>query len=153
MVAREVWGPSALDAPATTTLVRVRRYRCLICRTVGPKDVLPRKRYRGSAILFALALWSVGGLSASEVRSRVSPWRHVGATASLEGWPSLKRWVKHGSLELVVHRPAVAGTYREQARRVVTAAVAGRTGGWIGPVTPEAAFVEIHQGSNGAAIG
>lgn len=60
---------------------------------VVPRGVLRRRLYSAGAIALALALWGVEGFAAGEVRSRVSPWRIVGAAAAV-GWASLRRWAR-----------------------------------------------------------
>jgi len=89
-------GPEALGDGSVIGSVTVRRYRCTRCSAVlvvVPRGVLPRLRYGAVAIALALALWSVEGLPAAEVRSRVSPFRVVGHDAR-RGWRSLRRWAR-----------------------------------------------------------
>ena len=92
---RQLRGPLEPEGSAQVVEVWVRRLWCRCCEgtmTVWPPRMVPRRYYSGSAMLMALALWSIVGLSAGETRERVNPWRHRGA--SVEGWASLRRWVK-----------------------------------------------------------
>jgi ribosomal protein S27E len=94
--ARDQWGASAAAAPAAIGEVIGRRYACQACGAViliVPGGVLRRRLYSAAAVALALALWGVDGLAPAEVRSRVSPWRIVGAEAA-RGWASLRRWAR-----------------------------------------------------------
>jgi hypothetical protein len=67
--------------------------------TVLPASAQPRKHFSGAAIALALALWSLCGWSAQQVREAVSDWARTGAAA--RGWRSLARWaaqVQEGGL-------------------------------------------------------
>lgn len=89
-------GPEELGGRSVVGEVTVRRYRCLRCRAVVvvcPRGVLPRLRYGAVAIALALALWSVEGLAAHAVRSRISPFGVVGEDARRD-WGSLRRWAR-----------------------------------------------------------
>ena len=104
-------------------VVAVRRFRCVRCRaliTVVPLEVEPRRHYSRPAIAQALALWSLSSLPPREVRRRISPWPIIGATASAEGWASLRRWARAaraGRLFRALGR-AFEGGLREAAARV-----------------------------------
>ena len=55
--------------------MRVRRYRCSACgcvMIVVPAEMTAHLRYSLSAVLWALALWSLDRLSGGQVRRRVS---------------------------------------------------------------------------------
>lgn len=87
-------GPEVLGERSVVGEITVRRYRCLRCRAVVvvcPRGVLPRLRY--GAVAIALALWSIEGLAACAVRSRISPFGVVGEDAR-RGWGSLRRWAR-----------------------------------------------------------
>lgn len=110
-------GPEELGDGSAIGSVTVRRYRCTRCSAVlvvVPRGVLPRKRYGAVAVALALALWSVEGMPAAEVRSCVSPFPFVGHDAR-RGWGSLRRWAR-GSPWSGASPP---GTPREQAARTV----------------------------------
>jgi hypothetical protein len=104
-------GPNEGDAPEITEIL-LRRFLCVPCGaviSVGPRGMLERKLYRGSAIAFALALWTLELLTIGAVRQRVSPWARQGW--SVKGrWASLKRWASEamrGGLWRIVRRNAV----------------------------------------------
>ena len=110
-------GPEELGDGSAVAAIAVRRYRCTRCSAVFivvPRGVLPRLRYGAVAVALALALWSVEGMSAAEVRSCVSPFPFVGHDAR-RGWGSLRRWAR-GSPWSGASPP---GTPREQAARTV----------------------------------
>lgn len=89
-VVREGELPEDLD-------IVLRRYRCGPCGAVmrvGPPGVVAHRRYSAPTILFALALWCIGGWPAKAVRSRVSPDVHRGATAAGQRWTTLLRWAR-----------------------------------------------------------
>src|SRR5262249_9437909 len=94
---RNVLGPCGPgDAVGTLISILARRFRCRGCGAVllvVPLGVLPVRRYCAFAIAWALALFGLLGLSASEVRERVTSWRREPHTANL-GWPALKRWAR-----------------------------------------------------------
>jgi len=55
--------------------VPTRRFQCQLCDAVlvvVPRGMVPRKRYSGPAIAFALALWALARLDEPEVFDRVS---------------------------------------------------------------------------------
>ena len=90
---RQLRGPPAADAAATTQVLACRRYRCTGCGAVVlvvPRGVAPRRHYGHAAIAFALALWALGGAPAAAVRRRVCAWPVTGAAAT--GWRTLRRW-------------------------------------------------------------
>lgn len=94
-VSRQQRGPASPETAPVGASVLVRRYECQYadCRTIV--RVLPAaaqvfKHFSGAAIGMALSLWGVVGLSAGQVRDRVSDWRVRGAGA--RGWKSLGRW-------------------------------------------------------------
>lgn len=99
--------------------VLARRYRCRACRavlTVVPREVLPRRQYTASAIGLALALFALLGVSAADVRTRISTWSVVGHAAT--GWITLRRWidaVRRGDLFPFLLRPPEAWPPRKVA--------------------------------------
>ena len=111
---------------------------------VVPAEVAAHFRYSLSAILWALALWSLEKQNAGEVRQKVS----VNAIAGFgdpRRWPTLRRWARD-------HRqlwPSLAdktrATRRETARAVVTAQVARQS---PAPAMPSAddAWLAAHLG-------
>lgn len=87
---------------------------------VVPRGVLPRKRYSGSAIAFALALWSLGRrLTEPEVFARVSIFR-LSPYVIGNGWRSLRRWT--GDAVAGELWPLFVGggasTWRQRAERI-----------------------------------
>jgi len=124
-------GPEELGGRSVVASITVRRYRCTRCSAVlvvVPRGVLPRLRYGAVAVALALALWSVEGLPAAQVRSRVSPFRVVGHDAR-RGWRSLRRWAR--GAPWTGARPP--GTAQESAARTVQR-LAGQACG-PGPLT------------------
>ncbi len=105
------------------SVILLRRYRCQGCGaviTVAPAGVLHRRFFTAMAIALALARWALRGEAGSSVRSAISPWSVVGATASLR-WNALRRWARAAGrgelwpgISLDVH-----WTPREIAHRVV----------------------------------
>lgn len=86
--ARQLRGPIDVDARATITVLRVRRYRCSACGATT--TVVPREFAHPTAVL-ALRDWSIAHASSDAVRARVSPWRVRGLSA--RGWRTLRAWV------------------------------------------------------------
>lgn len=126
---RTVLGPASAGEPPGSVGVLAQRYRCVPCTavlTVVPCSVLARRRYSAASIAYALALWGLVLASAVEVRRRVSPAKHVGATAAA-GWAMLRRWaraVRERRLFVTTPLPASA-TWRRVAASAA-AALAGR---------------------------
>ena len=143
---RQLLGPATSTGQPESALVKLRRYRCRACRAilvVGPRGLVARRWYGGSAIALAIAASSRGETSAT-VRARVSPLRIVGGSAT-ERWRTLERWIeaaRRGELF------AVAGLGDFDRRRVaehVTDALAARAGWNLGDDLLDKAF-------DGAAI-
>lgn len=111
-----------VDGAPLLVEVQVRRYRCTACgatQTVVPAEVLTRRLYSASALVWALALWGIDALTAAAVRARVSPWRVVGA-ASATRWDALRRWArsaKRGALLECVRAVPATWTLRQAAAR------------------------------------
>src|SRR5690606_38627643 len=93
---RRLRGPVTADGEPTEIEVLVRRYECQHCRaviTVGPRGVLPRKRYTAKAIALALWLWSVWRLTDAAVRRAICPVVETGLSRP-ERWTTLRRWAR-----------------------------------------------------------
>jgi hypothetical protein len=93
---RQVRGPAGPGQHPVERNVLVRRYRCLACGAVivvGPGELLPGWLFSAPAIAWALWLFGVARQSAARVRSQVSPWSTIGATAAT-GWATLRRWAR-----------------------------------------------------------
>lgn len=123
---RQMLGPvEALGDPVMLD-VPCRRYLCVACKAVVlvvPGAMLARRRYSGSAIAQALALFGLERQSPAKVRRRTSPDKIVGATASA-GWASLHRWcddVRAGRLFPEVRACPETFTRRQVAERAATA--------------------------------
>jgi hypothetical protein len=72
------------------------RYRCVLCEAViivVPREIRGRRMYSLSAIALALALWSLVGATAAQVRARISSASNVGYAAA-RGWATLRRWAR-----------------------------------------------------------
>ncbi len=87
---RQVRGCIDADGAATMVIIRVRRYRCLVCAaviTVVPAGVAIRRHFGAGTLGLALALFGRGS-SARQVRS------HLGGLGAPEahGWVTLRRW-------------------------------------------------------------
>lgn len=123
--ARDQWGPPEAAAPSVVAEIIGRRYACQACTAVilvVPGGVLRRRLYSAAAIALALALWGIKGMTAPEVRARVSPWRHVGAAAA-ERWASLRRWARATRARRLfaeVRELPVGASLREVAARAAT---------------------------------
>jgi len=92
---RQQRGPLSASSEPVEITIRVRRYLCRACGAVivvVPQGVLAGRLFLAAAIGMALALFGARKLAMSEVRQRVSPWRHVGASA-FGSWLGLRRWV------------------------------------------------------------
>jgi len=88
--------------------------------TVGPTVRFSRRLYSASALILALALWGLCGLSAGAIRKEVSPWE---VPPEVVGWRSLRRWAEQsvaGKLWPLRGVPlGEAGSLREQVARLV----------------------------------
>lgn len=108
----DLLGPETAGGKSTFVEVLARRYRCLACHAVClvvPRGVWPRRRYLGSAIALALALWTVRSMPESAVREQISPMPMVGLAVT--GWTTLRRWARAYGLG--------TGTLRQRAERYV----------------------------------
>jgi hypothetical protein len=129
---RQLQGPLVAGERPRQVEVFVRRFLCRSCHrtmTVGPRQMRAQRRYSASALLLALALWGLCGLSAGAIRKEVSPWQ---VPADVTGWGSLARWAKQGVAGKLWPLPGVplgeAGSLREQVARLVYQLVAPEPG-------------------------
>ncbi|MFO1395233.1 MAG: hypothetical protein U1F09_15900 [Steroidobacteraceae bacterium] len=119
---RQQRGPLEPFGEPVTVVVQVRRYVCRACRAVVqvvPRGVVAWRLFSAAAIGLALTLFGVGGCAMSAVRERVSPWRHVGASA-VESWLALRRWIgaiREGRLFTCVRPAPACFTARQMAER------------------------------------
>jgi hypothetical protein len=133
VIVRQVRVVSEPRSVAEEVDVQLRRYRCRSCRAVllvGPRGLVPGRRYSGPAIAVALARYGRGDTSAS-TRAAVSPDRVVGGSA-IDRWAALGRWVdavRHGGLFAI--RGVEGATARERAK-AVTLVLAARGGHQLG---------------------
>jgi fermentation-respiration switch protein FrsA (DUF1100 family) len=111
---------------ASATIVATGRYQCQRCDAVlvvVQRGVLPRKRYSGPAIAFALALWSLASRSEPDVFDRVSVFPRS-AYVDAHGWRSLRRWTHDAMAGLLWSRlrgGAPESTCRQHAERIAAA--------------------------------
>lgn len=153
VVLRDFWGPLEVgDAPAFHELP-IRRFRCVHCHTVlrvGPRGILPRRRYWGGAILGALALWAVFGQTPAATRDSMSPWRHVSPETGGR-WPSLNRWAAAADDLWSLRRPLPAGLAPvERASAVVRSLVAQLPALTWGPLQLQQVFAAARGARGGA---
>ena len=146
---RAQWGPRASSQFGSRVVVPTRRYQCQLCDAVlvvVPRGVLPRKRYSGSAIAFALALWALGRLDEREVFERVSVFA-VSAYVEAHGWRSLRRWTRDAAAMWPGVRVAALGsTYRERAARIAAALVSFAPDPLVGSLRAQAFEGAKHVG-------
>jgi len=93
---RQLRGPLHIGEAPVELMVRFRRFRCRGCgavMAVVPPELVRYRLYSVVAIVWALALFGLEGISASHVRERVSPWSIVGPTAA-RSWQTLRRWLE-----------------------------------------------------------
>jgi len=123
---RQMLGPAEALGDPVMLEVFCRRYLCVTCKAVVlvvPGAMLPGRRYSGSAIAQALALFGLELFSPAQIRRRTSPDKIVGATAST-GWVSIDRWcdaVRSGRLFTEVRACPATFTRRQVAERAATA--------------------------------
>jgi hypothetical protein len=128
----QVWGPLVAGGPPRQVEVFVRRFLCRNCNqtmTVGPRVRLTQRLYSASAVVLALMLWGLCGLSAGDIRKEVSPWQ---VPKEEVGWKSVRRWAQQavaGKLWPLRGVPlGEAGSLREQVVRLVHQMVAPELG-------------------------
>ena len=120
---RVQWGPRVPSRFGACLVVPTRRYQCQLCDAVlvvVPRGMLPRKRYSGPAIGFALALWALTRLPEPEVFDRVSVFE-LSPYVEAHGWRSLRRWTGDavaGQMWPHVRGAPAGSTYREHAERI-----------------------------------
>jgi hypothetical protein len=120
---RRLRGPVTADGEPTEFVVLVRRYACQRCRaviTVGPRGLLPRRRYTAMAITLALWLWAVRQLTDAAVRNTTCPVAETGVSRP-ERWTTLRRWGRAARDGELWPSPAVGEGWslRRCAERVV----------------------------------
>jgi len=122
LLARQVRGVLAIDAPPGVVVVLVRRYACQLCRavmTVVPAGMLARRQYSSPSIALALYLWLQSGLSDRSVRARVCAWQVRGSND--RGWAQLYRWARQAASLFALPRPVTAlCDAHETVRHVLT---------------------------------
>jgi hypothetical protein len=136
-----VLGPATSSAVPSTETVDVRRYRCRACKAVlvvGPRGLLPRRRYSAGAIGLALAVYA-GGATGAETRERTSPARVVGPSAT-ERWATLTRWVDAARRGEILRVYGIADLPRRRAAEHVALALAARAGHVFGDDLERSAF-------------
>lgn len=120
---RQLRGPLTTDGEPTEIEVLVRRYACQCCAaviTVGPRGLLPHKRYSAMAIALALWLWSVWRWTDPAVRRATCPVAETGVSRP-ERWTTLRRWARATRDRRLWPGPAVDHDWslRECTERVV----------------------------------
>lgn len=122
---RQVRGPARPGDKPVERSVSVRRYRCVACGAVvvvGPSELMPGWLFSAPAVAWALWLFGLARQSAARVRSQVSPWSTVGATAAAS-WATLRRWaraVRERRLFALVRRCPPEWSARQVAARAAT---------------------------------
>lgn len=89
-------GPFEVGDEPTVCILLLRRYECQSCKavlTVGPRGLLPGRRYSAMAIAVALWLWAIRMLTDPAVRKRTSPNEDQGLSRP-ERWTTLRRWAR-----------------------------------------------------------
>ena len=123
---RGQWGPRSPALLADRKRLLTRRFQCQLCDAVlvvVPRGMLPRKRYSGPAIAFALALWALAEWGEPEVFDRVSVYP-LSAYVVAQGWRSLRRWTGDavaGELWSCLHGAGADCTWRQHAERIAAA--------------------------------
>lgn len=120
---RRLRGPVTADGKPTEFGVLVRRYACQRCRAVimvGPRGVLPRRRYTAMAITLALWLWAVRQATDPAARNATCPVAETGVSRP-ERWTTLRRWGRAARDGELWPSPAVGEGWslRRCAERVV----------------------------------
>lgn len=142
---RSTLGPPGVGEPSQLGEIAVRRFLCLVCKTVMvvvPRGVLRRCLFLAAGIALALGRWSEG-VPAPAVRHEVSPQVRTGATAAV-GWASLRRWARTAPRLWPRSPPLIRqGSWRATARSVV-AFLASFTPTPTGRVTEDAVVGAAH---------
>jgi hypothetical protein len=129
LVERQVLGPQTASGRPEETLVQLRRYRCRACKAVivvGPRGLVRRRWYSAGAIALAFAAYARGETSVA-ARSRTSPSRIVGASAS-ERWSTLVRWIDAARRAELFGVTGLAAFERRRVSEHVVLALAARAG-------------------------
>ncbi len=93
---RTLLGPLDARGEPRVCKLLLRRYECQRCKavlTVGPRGLLPRRRYSAKVIALAFWLWAVRQLTDAAVRQRISPVADEGLSRP-ERWTTLRRWAR-----------------------------------------------------------
>jgi hypothetical protein len=93
---RRARGPVEADGEIMEVMLLLRRYACQRCRaviTVGPRGLLPRRRYTAAAVGLALWLWAVWLWTDPAVRTKVCTVESEGVSRP-ERWTTLRRWAR-----------------------------------------------------------
>lgn len=126
---RQALGPREPCGPPAEDSILARRFRCTVCRAVllvVPRGVLRYRRYTAMAIGYAVALFGLRKLPASDVRERTCVWSVVG-DAAIGRWETLRRWlraIRSGELFPGIRRCPVTWTLRQAAERAGSTLVA-----------------------------
>jgi hypothetical protein len=126
---RQALGPREPCGPPVEDSVLARRFRCVVCRAilvVVPCGLLRYRRYTAMAIGYAVALFGLLKLPATEVRERTCAWSVVG-DAAVGRWETLRRWlraIRSGDLFPDVRRCPAEWTLRQVAERAAATLVA-----------------------------
>jgi len=141
VVVRQLLGPQVANGPPERLEVTLRRYRCRGCGAVvmvGPRGLVWRRAYGGSAIALALAHYAAGWTTVA-VRAATSPARTVGVAAA-DRWVTVERWARAARrVGLLGLGPLDAATDRLAAERLVLV-LAGRAGWQLGDDLAARAF-------------
>jgi hypothetical protein len=136
---RQVRGPLTAEGPPVVVAVAVRRYRCRACGTivlVVPRGVVARRLFTAPAIALAFARFGIDGEPLARVRTAVSPWATVGATAAA-GWLAVRRWVRAVRAGRLFPRVRL-GPHDRTVRQVAT-----RSGWMLAALGPPGAAVRV----------
>ncbi len=105
-----------------------------------PCETLTKRLYSGPAIALALALFGLSLLPPKVIRTQLSPWVAVGATAAAS-WCTVGRWVsaaRAGTLFSCARRAPEGWTDRHIAERVATTLAA-----YVPPTADPPALAEL----------
>ena len=124
-----------------------RRFRCRSCgavMVVAPAQVLRRRLFSTTAMVWALVLFGVEGVPMARVRSAISPWHVVGATAAPR-WQALKDWIRALGAGGLLPVKSVGGPIRRLSARLVWALTALAPPSFRGePVAHQAVSGALH---------
>jgi len=144
---RQLRGPAKVGGEPEEQTVVQRRFRCRSCgavMVVAPAQVLRRRLFSTTAVVWALVLFGVEGVAAARVRSTISPWQVVGATA-VPCWQALKDWIRASGAGRLLPVKSVLGAPRRLAARLVWALTALAPPSFRGePVAHQAVSGALH---------